>query len=368
MNARPRRRRLLWALVALVAGIIGTGVVAAPALVQWLMTPGAPFDLVAVPPPPDYRDDGAWLALPTSADEADVALAELPAARAPAVDVFYLHPTSSIAPAWNAPFDDPQVRMASIRGGTLIQASAFNGVGAIYAPSYRQASGSAFTTPSVDGDGAIDLAYLDVESAFVEFRRRAGAERPFLVVGHSQGAALAARLLRERIAARPERALLVAAYLPGALLSSADVGGLPACATRDATGCVVSFNARGPAWQPDAFELDVSATPEPHQCVNPVLGRAGDDPTTREQHAGAVFFDVETPALLPAFAAARCRDGHLIISDHAPVPWRDLPSAMLLWIMGGQNFHPVEVQLFYADLRADAARRVAAFLASPAPH
>jgi hypothetical protein len=30
--------------------------------------------------------------------------------------------------------------------------------------------------------------------------------------------------------------------------------------------------------------------------------------------------------------------------------------------MGGTNFHPVEYQLFYVDLRLDAARRVGAFV------
>lgn len=367
MSTRSRRRGLLRALVLATALLVAL-VLSAPTLVLWMMRPTAAFADAATPPAPDYANDDAWLALPTKADEADVAVPALPAASAPVVDVFYLHPTSSVAPLWNARWDDPQVRAASIRGGTLIQASAFNGSGAIYAPTYRQASGSAFTTRSQDGARAIDVAYADVDAAFTEFRRRAGDQRPFVLVGHSQGAALAARLLHERIAPGPERARLVAAYLPGALLSSSDVGGLAACAFREQTGCVVSFNARGPSWTPDAFELDVTVGPEPHLCVNPVLGRAGDDVTTAAQHAGAVFFDVQEPALLPAFAAARCQEGRLVVTEHGPVPWRGLPSAILLWVIGKHNLHPVEVQLFYADLRADAARRVAAFVAAMAPH
>src|SRR5581483_6659144 len=114
------------------------------------------------------------------------------------VDVFFLHSTSSVAPTWTAPADDVDVRNASIRGGTLIQASAFNACCAIYAPEYRQASGFAFLEPSVDGDRAIDVAYHDVVAAFDEFLRRT-SRRPFILAAHSQGSVLAARLLHDRI-------------------------------------------------------------------------------------------------------------------------------------------------------------------------
>ena len=133
--------------------------------------------------------------------------------------MFYVHPTTSIAPSWNASFDDAAIRTASIRGGTLIQASALNVCCAVYAPTYRQASLRAFTAPSPDGKRAIDLAYADVLAAYEEFARRTGGERPFILAGHSQGAALAARLLRERIASSKARARLVAAYLIGAPLT-----------------------------------------------------------------------------------------------------------------------------------------------------
>lgn len=365
-----RGRRALLALAVLLFVLVAMLVVVAsqgPAWLSAMMTPDVEFDAAQVPPAPDYGSDAAWLALPSLNDEADVALPELPAAKDPAVDVFYLHPTSSIAPAWNAPWDDPTVRTASIRGGTLIQASAFNGCCAIYAPTYRQASGIAFTARSSSGERAIALAASDVVSAFAEFQRRRGGARPFLIVGHSQGAALGARLLREHILQGPARQQLVAAYLIGAPLTPDDVGGLPGCASRDATGCVVSYNARGPGHADNRFEIGSRAPRKEHLCVNPVLGAVGEQEASREQHGGAVFFDAERPALLPAFTAGACRDGRLVVPTSPELPWRGLPSAILLWAIGGKNFHPVEVQLYYADLRADAARRARAFLAGAAP-
>src|SRR5690606_2347972 len=124
-----------------------------------------------------------------------------------------------------------------------VQAPAFNGCCAIYAPRYRQANGTAFFAPSPDGERALDLAYADVRRAFQAFQARRGAARPFVLAGHSQGAVLGERLLVEEIAGTPLRDQLVYAVLPGGAVT---VEGLrerapdvPPCAAPDQVGCVV---------------------------------------------------------------------------------------------------------------------------------
>lgn len=357
-------RRLVLAGLGLAAVAIAVAVVFFPqALARAAMTPGGEFDPAAVPPAPDYARDEAWLALPSTKDDADVALPELPAADpalAP-VDVFYVHPTTSIAAQWNTPADCAEVRAASVRGGTLIQASVFNGCCAVYAPAYRQASGMAFVAPTPSGNRAIALAYSDVAAAFEEFTRRTGGKRPFVVAGHSQGAVLAARLLRERVAPFDTRRRLVAAYLVGAPLAESDLSGLHACTRPEETGCVVTFNARGPHHVRDALEFGTQVPEEARLCVNPTLGAVSSEAVPRERHAGAVFFDSAHPALLPAFASSRCTGGRLVVSDLQPLPNRDALSGVLLWVMGGENYHPIEYQLFYGDLRKDAQRRIGAY-------
>ncbi|MCA8979050.1 MAG: DUF3089 domain-containing protein, partial [Planctomycetes bacterium] len=137
-------------------------------LVIAALTPGVPFALEAAPPPPDYDDPARWSALPGRVDADDVEVATLTAidpARAP-VDVFYVHPTSYIADGWNARLGDRVVDDAADRGGARIQASAFRGCCAVYAPRYRQANLTAFTGPSADGARAIALAGDDVIAAF----------------------------------------------------------------------------------------------------------------------------------------------------------------------------------------------------------
>ena len=340
-------------------------VLAVATMDRWLfavLDPG-PFDPSRTPPPPRYDDPATWAALPETEDGADVALPEHPAIdqRTAPADVFYVHPTTWIGGEWNAPFDDPTVIEATTRGGTLIQASVFNACCAVYAPRYRQANGRAFTLPDAEGERARDVAYGDIVAAFEVFLQRTG-ERPFILAGHSQGAVLAGRLLRERIAGHPAQARLVAAYLPGAPLQAETVG-VPICETPSATGCVVSWHARGPEFSPNGFEFEAT-DPDPMRgriCVNPISWSTDGAHVDAGRNAGAVFFDTDEPAVKPAFADAQCMGGTLLVTELGD-PERDLPSRVLLYVMGPDNYHPIEYQLFYLDLRANASARVDAHL------
>lgn len=355
------RRALLMAALIAVAVVLLLDRFAADLALR-SMRPGASFDPARTPPATDYTKDTAWLALPTTQDEADVALPTLPAAPQPAASAFFVHSTSSVAAAWNAR-DEGTVRAASIRGGTLIQASVFNGCCAVYAPGYTQATGLAFVEPSRDGDQAVDVAFAEVLAAFEEFLRRVG-QRPFLIAGHSQGSFLAARLLRERIAGAPERGRFVAAYLIGAPLNERELGGVPPCANRGQTGCVVTFNARGPHHDRHPLEFG-GAMRRDALCVQPVRGGVGEAPSSAAEHGGAVFFDAHRPQLLPRFVGSRCSGGRLLIDELPPLPARGLAPSVLLRVMGGENYHPIEYQLFYVDLRLDAMARVRAFVSAP---
>jgi len=334
---------------------------------RWLMAamrPG-PFDADETPPAPDYSDTHAWAALPETEDAADVFLPEHPAidqTTAP-VAVFYVHPTTFVGAGWNAPIDDPVVMEATARGGTLIQASAFNACCAVYAPRYRQAHGHAYVFPDADGERAIEIAYSDVSTAFDAFLERAGG-RPFIVAAHSQGAVLAARLIRERIAGQELLRRLVAAYLPGAPIRAGRVDPeIPICQTPAQIGCFASWHARGPAYQPNRLEFDADdpETMMGRACVNPITWTTDGAYAPAEQHAGAIFFDTEVPVVKPAFADAQCVDGSLVITRMGNLE-RDFVSKLLLWLMGPDNYHPIEYQLFYLDIRKNALDRVEAFI------
>lgn len=142
---------------------------------------------VETPPPPDYTSDGAWAALPTMGNGADIIPAgcgtDLQASAQ--VDVFFVHPTSFLMSggASNGPVMGQGFLTSLVTESQLFQqANAFNGVAAVYAPRYRQASQSVQDLgptynwrPSGENetvDAAMQLALSDVEAAFDEFLER----------------------------------------------------------------------------------------------------------------------------------------------------------------------------------------------------
>jgi hypothetical protein len=347
--------------VALVAGLnLG-------ALVRYAMTPRVAFDAETPPTPPDYADPASWSALPEREDAADAWPPGAPAADPlrTAADVFYVHPTSYLGRHWNGPVDDPALNEATDRVATRIQASAFNGCCAVYAPRYRQANGTPFTRPSPDGSRALDLAYGDVRRAFEAFEARRGPGRPFLLAAHSQGSVLAERLLYEVISGSPLRDRLVAAYLIGGAVSADGLRerapDVPACRTAADLHCVVAWNARGAGYVPGDFEM-VREDPRERLCTNPLSWRTDGAPAAAERNRGAVFLESADPAPRAGFADAQCAGGTLVVRRIGAAP-RDLPSRILDHVLGPENYHPIEYQAFFMNLRENASRRVAVFVA-----
>lgn len=374
-----------WLKRGLVIGLVLLGL---PVLLGWVffrplirraMQPKGRFEQATPPSPPDYANPAHWSVLP---GHDSTALAGLPAvfpapATPPSADVFYVHPTSYLGSGWNGPVDDAAMNAATDRVATRIQASAFLGCCTVYAPRYRQANGFVFTQPSAEGDRALDVAFGDVARAFATFqvrREAAGPARPFIVAAHSQGSILAYRLLKEKISGQPAAADLVAAYLLGGLITrdavAKDLPDIPVCAAANQTGCLVGFNARGPAYVANDFDMDTSQSPGVDRallrarrvCVNPLGWQADGPAVPAAQHVGAVFFDDVMPRLLPGFTGAECRDGALIVEPRARIP-RDFMSRLLDHALGEQNYHPVEYQMFFGPLRENASARLAAFLA-----
>lgn len=349
-----RKLLLLSALPLLLAALLGAR------WEEWTLAalePGGRFDAGALPAAPDYADPTAWTARPEKQDAADavpVGHTGIDQTRAP-VAVFYVHPTTFLGSAWNGPVDDAALNAETDALATLIQASAFNGCCAVYGPRYRQAQGYAFLRPGPDGEAAIDLAYADVLAAFRHFLEYDAKGRPFVLASHSQGSVLAGRLLAREIAGTALAERLVAAYLIGAPLEPSAV---PVCDAPDATGCVVSWNARGPRFPGSVFDFHEAGE---RPCVNPLTWRADETPAGAERNHGAVFLHAGDGVPIPGFADAQCRDGVLRVATIQRAP-RDLRSRVLDFVMGPENYHPIEVQLYYMDLRENARERAEAYL------
>ena len=324
-------------------------------------------EVVALPPPGSYARAEMWIARPDKPGNPALwtPAGHTPAANPPAA-VFFIHPTSFLdRNRWNAPLDNAEANGRAelfLRG----QASAFNGVGAIWAPRYRQATFGAFLTSKAEAEKAIDFAYRDVLAAFEQFLIEAG-DRPIILAGHSQGALHLSRLLANRIAGRPLTRRIVAAYVVGWPVSiTADLPkmGLPACAEADQAGCILSWQSFGePADSSlitDAFDASTGFTGQPRAgthfvCTNPITGKANDS-ARADANLGALLptKDFSNATLAPGRVPARCAGrGFLMIGANPP----DLGP----YVLPGNNYHVFDYSLFWANIRKDAERRLAAF-------
>ncbi|MGO1071795.1 DUF3089 domain-containing protein [Lysobacter sp. CA199] len=337
-----------------------------------MLDPKHAFDRTPEPGAPDYRDETAWAALPGKRDDSDATpIGMRNRQRDAPVDVFFIHPTTYFSrKRWNQPLDDEQANRGT-EFTLRAQASAFNDSGRIYAPHYRQMSLSGYLSASdADRDRALDLAYADVRAAFRAYLQQWSKGRPFIIAAHSQGSGHGLRLVSELmsdLAADPSlRKRLVAAYLIGAAVPAdalrLTIPGVPLCATPQQTGCAVFYNSfeagedrperfeRVRAWYPGGYRT----SEQPRLlCVNPVTWRADGQTSPLSAHLGAVHAerDRPLPEPLPGRVTARCDDGLLSVT----LPdgeWRQ-------WWFGGDQ-HVNDYQLFYMDLRANAAQRVAA--------
>ncbi|MBX3595201.1 DUF3089 domain-containing protein [Sphingomonas sp.] len=332
------------------------------------MIPRVRFEAQSELPRDSYARREMWLAHPKMAsDPARWVPAGFAANPAPDAAVFFVHPTSYLDRAhWNAPLDD---RVANDRAALFLrgQASAFNGAGAIWAPRYRQATFGAFLTSEADAQMALDLAYRDVVAAFDQFLKEAG-DRPIILAGHSQGALHLTRLLRERVAGKPIAKRIVAAYVigwPVSRTTDLPLMGLPECGSADTTGCILSWQTFGEPADPslilDTFDATTgfngqSRKDTPMICTNPLTGMPGSS-APREANLGSLVpaADLSTATLARGAVGARCEGrGILMIGD----PPEGLGRA---YVLPGNNYHVFDYSLFWANVRADAERRLAAY-------
>jgi hypothetical protein len=345
-------------------------------------------------PSPDYADAATWLCWPGASGsvcdhslDATVVMADgstedeiFVAAAAPDVDCFYVYPTISLDPLPNSDLQAGDEEINVVRQ----QAARLGSACRVFAPIYRQVTlGVLFGTVETDATreelGAI--AYGDVEAAWEAFRAET-TDRPFVLVGHSQGAGHLRRLIQERIDDDDVlRGQMLSAYLIGtavAVPEGADVGldfdNVPACRSTNQTGCVVSYAS----YANDAPPPDDSLFGAPRTgggtalCVNPAAPAGGSAPLMPYFAVeGGLFdvsgLDVSAPYVkLPDYVSGECvmRNGFsvlevTIVSDAADPRPRTLDGRLA----PNWGLHLIDMHLAMGDIESMLIEQVGAFTA-----
>lgn len=212
--------------------------------------------------PLDYADSAHWLCRPGLEPDvcrsADLDATEIlpdgssrvvrgPApAPSPSYDCFYLYPTVAFDfRVGNAPAASLRERALD---PLLAQAARFRGQCRLFVPLYRQITLTTYLGVH-DVRPYLERAYADVEAAFRYYLAHEGRGRPFVILGHSQGAQLGRRLVQRVITPDPglRRRLIAAVLLGGDVLTSpkgtvaVNAGGLPLCTSLAQPGCIIAY-------------------------------------------------------------------------------------------------------------------------------
>jgi hypothetical protein len=369
---RSPATKFLWIVAILTMLVIAGAIlyrVFQAQLMKWVLVPNAEFKMVPKEAGSSYADGNLWISRPGIANDPSAwRPRDMPAPPEPRASVFFVHPTSFLdSNAWNSPLTHEESQW---RAGLFVQsqASAFNGIGRIWAPKYRQATFGAFLTDDENARRALDFAYQDVLAAYEQFLKEAPRDQPIILAGHSQGSFHLLRLLHERIKGAPEQRRIAAAYVIGWPISpTVDLPQLPLppCTRAGQAGCIVSWSSfaepADPAMIVDTWEASTGLDGSPRTgstmlCVNPLTGNAG-DAAPAEANVGTLIpnDDLTDGTIRPRAVPARCDErGFLLIGQSPP--------DMGPYVLPGNNYHVYDYTLFWTNLRADVEARLAAFL------
>lgn len=372
-------RRFLFFIFVVTLLVVG----GAFAIFQWggnvlleQATPKGHFEPAKAGSGPDYSKIESWLCHPTifvpqeSGRDTIIDIddpcrwqpeQEVPYDLKPYVETFYIHPTTYLATdRWNAPLLPGGATEVRTRLFAQTQASAFFGLGEVWAPRYRQAAYAAFLLKGDDAQKALDLAYSDVSRAFDAFLKQAG-DGPIILAGHSQGALHLERLLQEKIAGKPIAKRVLAAYVVGWPIStSADLPalGLPPCRLPKQAGCILSWMTFGNPANPDLILGQWEKTKGLNGgdrrrrdilCVNPITGTQNG---AAERGVGGIIVqsaDARSPSVSYNAVRAHCEEGLLITDSELP--------PLGPYVLPGNNYHVYDYALFWGAIGNDAGNR-----------
>lgn len=296
----------------------------------------------------DYSLQAHWLKVPETIDKE--------------ADVFYLYPT-----AWakTGPTDPniAEIDNASMLAGSAAaytrQATAFEPVGNVYAPYYRQVDAAySLSLPADERDELIaSVPAADAEAALDYYFKHYNNGRPLLLVGHSQGSNVLILLLSDYFKNHPEYLeRMVVAYVIGYSVTTDFLAANPHlhfAQGPDDTGVIVSYNTVSPDVNFDdaPFLLPGAVT------INPISWTLEETPATAEEGLGSFMPDAHGVfQQVPQYADARVDRSKGVVLCSTAV------DDELLLGFGPGVYHSYDIPFYYFNLRANAANRVEKYL------
>ena len=233
---------------------------------------------------------------------------------------------------------------------------------------YIRQAGMAFVLRKMAENGSIDSAmsgtpYDDVTAALDYYFENYNEGRPFVIAGHSQGAAILRLVLQGYFKEHPEYyERMVAAYAIGFSVTKDYLESNPhlkfASGESD-TGVIISWNTEGPK---NVEENAVNALVLPNAIsINPLNWKLDETYAPASENLGSIVLDEKTGTTeirdINGDAQVNLARGTVITNADA------VPNDMSDYT-GPQSYHQDDYSIFYNNIKDNVAKRIAAYQAN----
>lgn len=299
-----------------------------------------------------YSNPGNWLSLPSENTKS--------------VDVFYVYPTAWYKEDPSEPdfcAIDNKIMLIGSRSAFNRQATAFETVGNIYAPYYRQADAKyTLSLPENERWNAIgSIPAKDVIAAFDYYIKNYNNGRPFILLGHSQGSNVILFLLKEYMYKNPTvYKRMICAYVIGYPVTSEFMNAnehLKFAEGPDDLGVIISYNTQSPNVAPGS---NIVMGDNIGIVINPINWKRDETPASASENLGS-YMPVDSLGhfgIINNFADARIdlAKGVLVCSSVNDSAMFQISGAMGLGI-----YHSFDIPFYYNNLKKNAETRVQKF-------
>jgi hypothetical protein len=294
----------------------------------------------------DYSIPAHWLTVPQTTNKV--------------VDVFYFYPT-----AWTSTNSNPEIcaidnpsMLIKAPESSALQVTAFEPIGNIYTPFYRQDNLSPIDRLNI----IAGIPTLDAMAAFDYYIKHFNNGRPIILAGHSQGSDVLSNLLARYMKDNPAvLARMVVAYVIGFPITAEYLAGNPHLKFAEGpgdTGVIVSYNTEAPDVAPPVTNPVLSGLIG--IVINPITWTRDETLATKEQGMGSFMPNVSGVfTRVPQYADAKIdkTKGVLICSsadeNAIAITQPGLPRGV---------YHNFDYPFYYFNIRSNAANRAQNFL------
>lgn len=300
----------------------------------------------------DYSQLDNWASHPDKEDLGDAIPGRKESANYSSfkTDVFFIHPTtftdSDERQNWNAGLENIKLNKETDEQPIKYQASIFNQVGRLYAPRYRQAHLRAYySKDTTNAKQAFELAYQDVEDAFLYYMEHENMGRPFVLASHSQGTTHAIPLLKNHIDGKTLQKQLIAAYLVGMPVTEDQFEHIEPCADPNQLNCFNTWRTFRHGHTPKQLVGDHIVS------TNPITWKLDGEYAPKSMHKGAILRNFN-----------RVFEQRVDAQSVNGILWAHRPRFPFSFLLKTNNYHIADFNFYYFNVQENAKLRTKQYL------